>query len=72
VIWIQTTIAASGSASRTRLSQGGHPALESEALTVVQNLDFRPATRNEVPVPSRVQIPVIFEGPYRTPEEEER
>jgi len=71
VIWIQTTISASGSASRTRLAQGGHPALETEALNVVQNLDFRPARKDGVPIQSRVQIPVIFEGPYRTPEEDD-
>jgi len=71
VIWIQTTISASGAASRTRLAQGGHPALETEALNVVQNLDFRPARKDGAPIQSRVQIPVIFEGPYRTPEEDE-
>jgi TonB family protein len=69
VIWLQATISASGDASRIRLRQGGHSALESEALNVVQSLDFRPATKNNAPVPSTVQIPIFFEGPYRTPED---
>jgi len=69
VVWLQTTISAGGDASRIRLRQGGHPALESEALNVVQNLDFRPATKDGAPVPAVVQIPVFFEGPYRTSDE---
>jgi TonB family protein len=71
VIWLQFIISASGSATQVRLVEGGHPALETEALNVVQNLDFQPATKNGAPVQARVQLPVVFEGPYRTPEEEE-
>jgi TonB family protein len=67
VIWLQCTISAGGVATRVRLARGGHPALETEALNVVQRLNFRPATKDGAPVQSRVQIPVVFEGPYARP-----
>ena len=68
VIWLQCTISAGGVATRIQLAQGGHPALETEALNVVQQLDFRPATQDGAPVQSRIQLPIIFEGPYAVPE----
>lgn len=64
VIWLQFTVSASGSATRIRLAEGGHPSLETEALNVVQRLEFRPATKNGAPIDADVQIPVIFQGPY--------
>ena len=64
VIWLQCTISASGAATRIRLAKGGHPALETEALNVVQQLEFRPATKAGAPVPADIQIPIIFQGPY--------
>jgi len=64
VIWLQCTISASGIATRIRLAEGGHPALETEALNVIQRLDFRPALKDGSPIPSEIQIPVIFQGPY--------
>ena len=70
VIWLQCTISAGGVATRVQLAQGGHPALETEALNVVQRLDFRPAMKNDAPVQSRVQIPIIFQGPYARPEQQ--
>jgi TonB family protein len=70
VIWLQCTISAGGVATRVQLAQGGHPALETEALNVIQQLDFRPATINGARVQSQVQIPVIFQGPYARPETE--
>lgn len=71
VIWLQCTVSASGICTRIQLAQGGHPALETEALNVLQQLEFRPGTSNGAPVPVLVQIPVIFQGPYARPEEEE-
>jgi TonB family protein len=68
VIWLQCTISASGNPTRIQLAQGGHPALETEALNVIQRLEFRPALSNGAPVPSQIQIPVIFQGPYAKPE----
>lgn len=70
VIWLQGTISAGGVATRLQIAEGGHPALETEAMNIVQRLDFRAATRDGVPVRARVQIPVIFQGPYAVPEEE--
>jgi len=64
VIWLQCTISASGSTTRIRLAKGGHPALETEALNVVQRLEFRPALKAGAPVPADIQIPIIFQGPY--------
>jgi protein TonB len=64
VIWLQCTISASGVATRIRLAKGGHPALETEALNVIQQLDFRPATKAGSPVPADIQIPIIFQGPF--------
>lgn len=71
VIWLQCTISAGGVATRVQLAQGGHPALETEALNVIQRLDFRPATINGARVQSQVQIPVIFQGPYARPKKKE-
>lgn len=68
VIWLQCIISASGVPTRIQLAQGGHPALETEALNVVRTLTFRPATENGAPVQARVQIPIVFEGPYAPPE----
>lgn len=70
VIWLQCTVSASGICTRIQLAEGGHPALETEALNVIQQLDFRPGKMNGAPVPVLVQIPVIFQGPYARPEEE--
>lgn len=64
VIWLQCTVSASGNATRIRVAEGGHPALETEALNVIQRLDFRPATKNGAPIQADIQIPVIFQGPY--------
>ncbi len=72
VIWLQFTVSASGNATRVRLAEGGHPALETEALNVVQQLDFRPALQNGAPIQSQVQIPIIFQGPYAKPEKPEK
>lgn len=69
VIWMQCTVSASGVATRIRLAQGGHPALETAALDVLQQLEFRPATKGGAPMQSKIQIPVIFQGPYAKPEE---
>ena len=68
VIWLQCTISVRGVATRIQLAQGVHPALETEALNVMQKLDFRPATQNGAPIQSRIQLPIIFEGPYAPPE----
>lgn len=64
VIWLQCTVSASGVATRIQLARGGHPALETEALNVIQQLEFRPAVKDDAPVPAQIQIPVIFQGPY--------
>lgn len=64
VIWLQCTVSAGGSATRIRLAEGGHPSLETDALNVVQQLEFRPATKNGAPIDADVQIPVIYQGPY--------
>lgn len=64
VIWIQCTISASGVATRVQLAQGGHPALETEALNIIQQLEFSPATKGNAPIPAQIQIPIIFQGPY--------
>jgi TonB family protein len=70
VIWLQCTISAGGTPTRIQMARGGHPALETEALNVMQQLTFRPATQDGAPVQSRVQIPIVFEGPYGPPETE--
>lgn len=67
VIWLQCTVSASGVATRVQVAQGGHPALETEALNVVQKLDFRPATQSGAPVQAQIQLPIIFQGPYARP-----
>ena len=67
VIWLQCTVSAGGTATRVQLARGGHPALETEALNVVQRLRFRPAQVNGAPVQSQIQVPVIFQGPYAKP-----
>lgn len=64
VIWLQCIVSASGKATRIQLAQGGHPALETEALNIVQRLKFRPALKDGAPVQSVIQIPIIFQGPY--------
>jgi TonB family protein len=64
VIWLQCTVSASGIATRIQLARGGHPALETEALNVIQRLEFRPALKDGAPVPAQIQIPVIFQGPF--------
>ena len=69
VIWVQCTISARGVATRLQVVEGGHPALETEALNVVQRLRFKPARMNNAPVQARVQIPIIFQGPYARPQE---
>lgn len=70
VIWLQCTVSASGICTRVQLAEGGHPALETEALNVIQQLEFYPGKSNGAPVPVVVQIPVIFQGPYARPDEE--
>lgn len=65
VIWLQSTVSASGNATRVQLAEGGHPALETEALNVIQQIEFRPALKNGAPVPAQIQVPVIFQGPYK-------
>ena len=72
VIWLQCTISASGVATRVRLAQGGHPALETEALNVLQRIDFRPALRNGAPTQSQIQLPIIFQGPYAKPKKSKK
>jgi TonB family protein len=64
VIWLQCTVSATGKATRIQLARGGHPALETEALNVIQRLEFRPALKGGAPIQSEVQIPIIFQGPY--------
>jgi TonB family protein len=64
VIWLQCTVSASGVATRVQLAKGGHPALETEALNVIQRLEFSPATKGNAPVPAQIQVPIIFQGPY--------
>ena len=71
VIWLQCTISASGVATRVQLARGGHPALETEALNVIQRLEFRPAIQDGAPVPAQIQIPVIFQGPFANEEKEQ-
>jgi len=72
VIWLQFTISASGDATRVQVAEGGHPALETEALDVVQRLEFRPALRNGAPIQSLVQLPIVFQGPYAKPKKPEK
>lgn len=72
VIWLQCTVSAGGTATRVQLASGGHPALETEALNVIQRLRFRPAQIGGAPVQSQVQIPVIFQGPYAKPKKEKK
>jgi len=72
VIWLQCTISASGIATRVKVAQGGHPALETEALNVLQRLEFRPALKNGAPMQSNVQIPIIFQGPYAKPKKSKK
>ena len=72
VIWLQCTVSASGVATRVQVADGGHPALETEALNVVQRLNFRPAMKGGAPVQSQVQIPVVFQGPYAKPGPEQQ
>lgn len=64
VIWLRCTVAASGVATRIRLVQGGHPSLETAAVNVLQRLRFEPAKLNGAPTRARIQIPIIFQGPY--------
>lgn len=64
VIWLQSTISASGSATRIQVAEGGHPSLETEALNVMQQLRFRPAQINGGGVQAKIQLPIIFQGPY--------
>lgn len=72
VIWLQSTISASGSATRIQVAEGGHPALETEALNVMQNLKFRPAVKNGGVRQARIQLPIIFQGPYKRPKKTEK
>lgn len=72
VIWLQCTVSAGGVATRVQLAQGGHPALETEALNVIQQLRFRPAQIGGAPVQSQVQVPVIFQGPYAKPKKKQK
>lgn len=72
VIWLQCTITASGVATRINLVRGGHPSLETEALNVLQRLDFEPARLNDAPTRARVQIPIIFQGPYAKKKKKEK
>lgn len=71
VIWVEGIISARGVATSFHIAQGGHSALEREALDVVRALDFRPALKRGAPVQALVQIPIIFQIPREEEEEEE-
>lgn len=64
VIWLQCTVSASGVATRIQLVRGGHPSLETAAVNVLQRLNFEPAKLNGAPTRARIQLPIIFQGPY--------
>ena len=66
VVWVQCTISATGVPTNIDIETSVNFSLESEAVRVVRSLKFDPAMKEEMPVPARVRIPVIFEDPRRT------
>jgi TonB family protein len=67
VVWIRCTISATGVPTQINIERSVNFSLESEAVRVVRTLSFEPAIQENMPVPSRVRIPVIFEEPRRPP-----
>jgi len=62
-VWVSAVVTVRGRATRLRIVQEGHIALEREALNVVEQLDFEPARIDRGPVPATVEIPVSFPPP---------
>lgn len=62
-VWVSAVVTVRGRATRLRIAQEGHIALEREALNVVEQLDFEPARIDRGPVPATVEIPVSFPPP---------
>jgi len=66
-ILVEGVVSATGAPTRLRIIEGGHPALEGEALRVIRDLRFEPALKDDAPFPARIQIPIFFERPVPPP-----
>ena len=60
---VTATVSPAGEVSGVELAQGAAPALDRAALDAATRWRFRPATRDGVPVASRVQLLFHFEPP---------
>lgn len=68
-IWVQCVVTVRGNATRLRIVEGGDRRLEAAALDVVEQLEFTPGKIDRGPVPTSVEIPVIFPPPQPSPDE---
>ncbi|HVR61807.1 MAG TPA: TonB family protein [Polyangia bacterium] len=64
---VTATIDAAGAVTGVEIARGLAPALDRAALEAASRWRFRPATRDGVPIPSRVQLLFHFEPPPAPP-----
>jgi TonB family protein len=64
---VTATVAASGEVSAVELAHGIAPPLDRAALEAATHWRFRPALRDGVPIPSRIQLLFHFEPPAAAP-----
>jgi iron complex outermembrane recepter protein len=64
---VTATVSASGEVSAVELANGIAPALDRAALEAATHWRFRPALRDGVPIPSRIQLLFHFEPPPAAP-----
>lgn len=62
-IWVRFVVTVSGRPTRAVIADGGHYALEAEALDVVDQLRFTPGKIAGGPVPTTVEMPVTLPAP---------
>ena len=68
-IWVRCVVTVRGNATRLRIAEGGDRRLEAAALDVVEQLAFTPGKIDRGPVPTSIEIPVVFPPPQPSPEE---
>lgn len=69
-VLLQVAVAADGRPSEIRTLEGsGQPALDAAAREAVEHWKFEPATRLNLPIASRINVPVTFTPPPIKPEE---
>lgn len=64
-IWIRCVVSSRGRATRLTIAEGGHYALESEAIRVVEQLRFTPGKIQNAPVSTTIEIPITIPAQAR-------